>query len=118
MASNFVQPGAVLTLTAPSGGVVSGGVYQIGMLLVVALVTAAVGEAFEGQLTGVFDVTKIGSQAWTVGALVYWDDGNSRFTTVGPGNHLAGHAVAAVGSGAGETTGRVRLDGVARPDET
>lgn len=114
---NFIQPGDVLDLTAPLGGVVSGGVYQIGQLLVVAGISASAGDAFTGKVTGVFSVTKVGSQAWTVGALVYWDDGNTRFTTDPTGNLLAGHAVEAVGAGAGETTGVVRLDGAARDNE-
>jgi predicted RecA/RadA family phage recombinase len=117
MASNFTQPGIIVTLTAPTGGVVSGGVYQIGQLLVVAMADAAETLPFEGRTTGVFTVTKIGSQAWSEGDLVYWDDGNTRFTTVEAGHLLAGHAVAAVASGAGDTTGSVRLDGVARLNE-
>lgn len=112
--NNFVQRGDVITLTAPSGGVVSGGVYLIGGLLVVAAADVAQTLPFEGKVTGVFDVTKVGSQAWTEGAKVYWDNGNTRFTTTSGGNTLAGVAVAAVGAGAGETTGRVRLDGVTR----
>ena len=62
------------------------------------------------DLTGVFELTKIGSQAWTVGALVYWDDTNKRCTTVATDNTLIGVAVEAVASGAGDTIGRVRLN--------
>jgi predicted RecA/RadA family phage recombinase len=108
---NFVQPGDSLTLTAPGGGVVSGNVYLIGVLLVVAAITAAATEPFTCMARGVFDVPKAPSQAWTEGAAVYWDAGNSRFTTTAGGNTLAGVAVLAVGSGAGETTGRVFLNG-------
>ena len=54
-----------------------------------------------------FELTKIGAQAWTVGALVYWDDTNKRCTTVATANLLIGVAAAAV---AGNTTGRVRLN--------
>lgn len=114
---NFIQPGDVLDLTAPLGGVVSGGVYQIGQLLVVAGISAEADAPFTGKTTGVFGVTKVGTQAWTVGALVYWDDANSRFTTDPTGGLLAGHAVEAVGAGANETAGVVRLDGAARDNE-
>lgn len=115
MATNYIQPGDCITLTAPSGGVTSGGVYLFGNLLVVATSTAAEGATFEGCTTGVFSVTKAGSQAWTVGALVYWDNSAKNFTTTSTSNYRAGCAVAAVGSGAGETTGKVRLNGQAVP---
>lgn len=114
---NFRQDGEALTLTAPSGGVVSGGVYQIGQLVVVAAQSAAEGASFVGKTRGVFSVTKVGSQAWTVGALVYWDASESYFTTTASGNRLAGYAVEAVGSGAGETTGKVFLTDSPRADE-
>lgn len=115
--NNFVQKGDTMNFTAPGGGVVSGGVYKIGQLLVVACHDADATDTFQGQVTGVFSVTKVGSQAWTEGAVVYWDNGNTRFTTTASGNLQAGCAVEAVGAGAGETTGIVRLNGVARPNE-
>ena len=62
------------------------------------------------QVLEVFDITKVGSQAWTVGAKVYWDDTNKRCTTVATDNTLIGVAVEAVASGAGDTIGRVRLN--------
>lgn len=115
---NFVQPGDVITLTSPSGGVVVGVPKQIGQIVVVPTNTVAQTLPFEGCVTGVFDVPKIGSQAWTEGAVVFWDEGNDRATTAGAGNIQLGIAVAAVGSGAGETTGRVRLDGIGREQGT
>ncbi len=109
---NFVQPGESLSgFIAPGGGVVSGGVYLIGASLVVAANDAAAGAEFTGMVIGVFEVTKVGTQAWAVGAAVYWDNGNTRFTTTAGGNLLAGVATEAVGAGAGETTGKVRLSG-------
>lgn len=111
MATKYIQPGDVLTYTAPSGGVVSGTPVLIGNMLVIPTNDADEGDPFEGKLTGVWSVPKVGSQAWTAGDVVYWDDGNTRFTTVA--NDLrAGSAAADVGNGAGETTGLVRLDGV------
>ena len=50
------------------------------------------------------------TQAWTVGARVYWDDTNKRCTTVATDNTPVGVAVEAVASGAGDTIGRVRLN--------
>lgn len=114
---NFQQPGDVVTLTAPVGGVTGGLGYQIGQLFVVAAATVAAGLPFEGEPVGVFQLVKIGAQAWTVGALIYWDAGNSRCTTVAAGNLLIGVCVEAVGNGAGETLGKVRLNGYARANE-
>ncbi len=114
---NYVQHGDNVTFTAPSGGVTSGVPVLIGDLLVVPVASADEGDDFAGQITGVYDVTKVGSQAWTEGATVYWDDGNSRFTTTASGSYKAGVAVGAVGSGAGETAGVVRFDGIATSQE-
>lgn len=112
---NYVQPGESLEFTAPSGGVVSGRPVQIGQLLVIATVTAAEGVRFNGITCGVISYTKAGSQAWTEGAIVYWN--GTVFTTSAAGNFQAGVAVEAVAGGAGDTTGIVRLDGIGRPDE-
>jgi predicted RecA/RadA family phage recombinase len=107
---NYVQPGATLTLTAPYA-VTSGDGLLVGAIFGVATGDAASGATVEAALTGVFDLTKIGSQAWTVGAKVYWDDTNKRCTTVATDNTLIGVAVDAVAGGAGDTIGRVRLNG-------
>lgn len=56
MATNFVQDGAVVTCIAPAGGVVSGGIYAIGQLVVVAVAAAAVGAEFQGHTDGVWSI--------------------------------------------------------------
>lgn len=109
---NFVQPGAAVTVAAPYT-VVSGNGVQVGQLFGVAATDAANGADVEILTAGVFDLVKIGSQAWTLGALVYWDNANRRCTTVATGNTLIGSAVLAVSNAAGNTTGRVRLNGAA-----
>jgi predicted RecA/RadA family phage recombinase len=91
--------------------VTSGNGLLVGSIFGVAAGDAASGATIEAALTGVFDLTKIGSQAWTAGAKVYWDDTNKRCTTVATDNTLIGVAVEAVAGGAGDTTGRVRLNG-------
>ena len=106
---NFVQPGNTITLNAPYA-VASGEGLLVGAIFGIAAGAAAIGEPVEAALTGVFDLTKIGSQAWTVGARVYWDNTNKRTTTVSTDNTLIGVAVEAVASGAGDTIGRVRLN--------
>ncbi|MGE0155183.1 MAG: capsid cement protein [Reyranellaceae bacterium] len=107
---NYVQEGKTLTLTAPYA-VLSGAGFQVGAIFAVATNAADNAAAVEGMTAGVFDLVKVGSQAWSVGDKVYWDDGNKRCTTVSTAGMLVGVAVAAVGNGAGETTGRVRLNG-------
>ena len=107
---NYVQPGNSHSLTAPYA-VTSGDGLLVGSIFGVAAGDAASGANVEAALTGVFDLTKIGSQAWTVGAKVYWDDTNKRCTTVSTDNTLIGVAVEAVAGGAGDTIGRVRLNG-------
>lgn len=109
---NYSQPGEIITLTAPSGGVVSGTAYKIGSLLSVACVSADEAASYSAAVTGIFTLPKATGQTWTEGAKLYWDDGAKKFTTTSSGNTLAGCAVAAAGSS--DTTGSVRLDGVAR----
>lgn len=94
MAKNFIQPGQVLTLTAPTDGVVSGNGYLIGALFCIALGNAAQGEQFEAQVTGVWRLPKTSAQAWTEGAAIYWNNTTKQATTAASGNTLIGHAVA------------------------
>lgn len=109
---NFIQPGDVVEFTAPGGGVTSGTPVQIGQLVVVPAVTAAAAARFNGQVVGVFTLPKLAGQAWAEGALLYFDATPGEFTTTAIGNLLAGTAAEAALSG--DTTGKVRLDGVAR----
>ena len=106
---NYVQPGNTITLTAPYA-VTSGDGLLVGSIFGIASEDAALNDPVEAALTGVFDLTKVGSQAWTVGAKVYWDDTNKRTTSVATSNTLIGVATEAVAGGAGDTIGRVRLN--------
>jgi predicted RecA/RadA family phage recombinase len=105
-----VQPGHVVTLLAPYD-VASGDGLLVGSIFGVASGAALSGAEVETQLTGVVDLAKVASQGWTAGARVYWDNTARRVTNVASGNTLIGVAVLAVGSGAEETIGRVRLNG-------
>ena len=107
---NYIQPGDRISVTAPYA-VASGAGCLVGSLFGVAITTAALSAPVEIATEGVFDLAKVGSQAWTVGARIYWDDTAKNCTTTVSTNKLIGVAVAAVGSGAGETIGRVRLSG-------
>jgi predicted RecA/RadA family phage recombinase len=90
---NYISKGEVLTLTAPSGGVVSGNAYLIGSLLVVATVTAAEGAKFTAVTEGIVDLPKAVEDALTGGGKVYWDNSAKKITTVSGGNTLVGVAV-------------------------
>lgn len=106
---NFVQVGNILTLPAPYA-VASGGGALIGSIFGVAEKDAANGEDVAFLLTGVVDLPKAASQAWTVGVKVYWDNAAKLVTSTSTGNTLIGVATKAVGGGAGDTIGQVRLN--------
>jgi predicted RecA/RadA family phage recombinase len=113
----YVANGKVVPCIAPEGGVVGGSFYQIGQLFGRAVATVAAAATFQLEVTGVVEGTKVGSQAWAQNGLIYWDNSARKFTTVAAGNLQIGSAYEPVGSGASETTGKVRLDGVARANE-
>jgi predicted RecA/RadA family phage recombinase len=115
--NNFIQPGDSQEFTA-SGTVTAGQPVQVGYAFGIAAVSVGTGVKFNMKITGVFEVTKPGSQAWTEGAAIYYDIGGNFFTTSATGNRLVGWANAAVGSGATETLGKVYLDGMARVGDT
>lgn len=112
--NNYRQPGDVVTLTAPAGGVTSGLGYKVGQLFVVATNTIAATLPFEGRVTGVCELVKATGATWSEGELVYWDDTAKNVTTTSAGNLLIGCAAAAATSGA--TVGDVRLNGIAAVD--
>jgi predicted RecA/RadA family phage recombinase len=116
---NYVKPGEANTFTAPSGGVVSGGAYMIGSLLVIAAADAAEAALFEGVSVGVFDLPKFDDEEWAEGDKIYFDEDASPspvFTTeVGsPALPLVGVAVEDIAASPAVATGKVRLDGAAR----
>ena len=106
---NYVQPGNTITLTAPYD-VASGDGLLVGAIFGVATGAAVSGDPIEAALVGVFDLTKVGSQAWAVGDKIYWDNTAKQATKTATSNTLIGVATEAVGNGAGETVGRVRLN--------
>ncbi len=106
----FIQPGHTLTLAAPYN-VVSGQGLLVGAIFGIATHDALEGAEVETQLTGVVEIAKVGSQAWSAGDKVYWDNTNRRATTVATDNTAVGVAVLPAGAGAEATIGRVRLNG-------
>ncbi len=107
---NFIANGSRVTITA-GANITSGSGVLVGSLFGVAETDIANGAQGAILVEGVFDLPKTPSQAWTVGQLIYWDGATSRCTNVAGSLKLIGVAVAAVGGGAGETIGRVRLNG-------
>lgn len=112
MGVSFIQPGDVMEFTAPTGGVTKGVPTLIGNLPVIPLETAAQTVRFQAATCGVHSAAKAASQAWAEGAIIYLDNTAKVFTTVSTANFRAGIAAAAVGGGAGETIGLVRLNGI------
>ena len=109
---NYVSEGDFLTFTAGANAS-SGDAVVVGSIFGVATADITSGEQGTIALTGVYELTKAPSEAWSVGDKVYWDATNWYATTSsGAGaNQLIGAAVEAVGGGATDTIGKVRLNG-------
>lgn len=103
---NYIQPGNSVTVTAPYD-VVSGGGVLVGTIFGIATGNAKAGESLEIKLNGVYEHAKVSAQAWTFGALAYWDDTNKVFTTVASGNTLVAKTLAVAANPS--ATGIVRL---------
>lgn len=105
---NYIQEGEALNLTAPYA-VSSGGGFKVGSIIAIAAADAENGADVVGNVCGVYEVAKVSAQAWTVGALIYWDNSAKNFTTTSSANTLAGVAVAAAANPS--STGVLRLNG-------
>jgi predicted RecA/RadA family phage recombinase len=105
---NFIQEGNNITLTAPYN-VTSGDGLLVGSVFGVASNDALLNAEVQTQLTGVFSIKKTNAQAWTQGALIYWDNTAKECTTTPTSNKLVGTAVAAAVNPS--ATGLVRLNG-------
>lgn len=109
---NFIARGDVLTVTNTTGADISSGDgVLLGVMFGVAANNIPQNEDGPINLTGVFELPKAASQAWTVGAAVYWNGTDKFATTAASGNTKIGVAAAPVAGGAGNTLGRVRLNG-------
>ena len=111
MATNYIQPVDVISLTAPYA-VASGAGLLVGSLFGVALSAAANGASVQAQRVGVWTLPKLQADDVTAGAKLYWDNTNKRLTLTSSGNTLVGAATAAAGTSA--TTVSVLLDGAVR----
>jgi len=107
MTTKFVQPGEVIDYTAGANKT-AGQPVLIGIKLGVCIGDIANGSTGPVAMTGVYTVTKLGTDVVAQGAALYWDSANSRLTTTSAGNTLAGYAFAAAGNGA--TTVNIKLN--------
>lgn len=114
---NYINDGEVVTVPAPTGGVVSGQAVRVGVMFGVAAKTAAETVPVAIHVMGVHVLPKATGVAWTVGARLFWDASNSNVSTVATGKLAIGVAESAAASG--DTVGRVRLSGAwgANPQE-
>lgn len=110
MATNYKQPGDVLTLTAPYQRDTGKGAL-VGSIFGVALSTVANAVEGEFQTTGVWLLDKTSAQAWTQGQKIYWDNSNKRCDSDSTVGQLIGVAEAIAANPS--STGYVRLNGSA-----
>ena len=117
MASNYVQPGNIITWTNGTGtAVVSGQVVVVGQTLGVALVDIANGAAGSVAIEGVFSVPKVSSAVIAAGESLTWDVSIAAFddngATPATGSITGPPAIAIEAAGAGVTTLKVKFTGV------
>lgn len=112
MAKNYVAAGRTITFTAPYARN-PGEAALLGSIVGISLGTLANAASGEWAVEGVWDVAKVNAQAWTAGALIYWDDSAKLFTNVSTSNTRVG--IAALAAANPSATGRVRLNGSSAP---
>lgn len=108
---NFIQPGAVVPVTAPYA-VSSGQGVKVGALFGVAVVGALQGSPVEIKREGIFDITAVTADTAPQGTKVYWDDTARKITTTATNNTAVGVVVADKANG--DLLARVLLDGSIR----
>jgi predicted RecA/RadA family phage recombinase len=112
MAKNYRQPGSVLTMVAPTGGITSGAGYIFGAIFGVAMTDAPEGAPVEVAVEGVWELPKpTAAVSFAAGARVSWDQGARNCVIGGTGTYPIGVAVSAAATT--DPVVRVRLNGVA-----
>lgn len=112
---NFKQPGDIVAVPAPAN-VSSGDGVLVGTLFGVAAFSALATKTVEIKTSGVFELPKVSTEVWTVGAAIYWDAGNKVCTTTATDNTQIGVALAATVNPS--STGFVRLGVATVPGPT
>ncbi len=97
MATNYVQRGHVIDLVATA--IVASGelvvINSTSKVVGIALTSAAIGDLYSVQLTGVWDVAAASADVIAIGDKLYWLTANSELTTSAVGNDYAGYAFSA-----------------------
>ena len=105
---NYVQRGENITVTAEAAAASGDGV-KVGALFGIASGDAAIDDPLVLVTTGVFEMPKVGTDDFTLGAAVYWRSSDGLVTTTASGNTKVGVAVEAASNGTAAV--RVRLNG-------
>lgn len=115
MATNFIQPGKTITITA-GANLASGQVVVVGKILCVALSAIANGAAGEASVDGVFRVPKVSGAVIAQGENLTWDASAAAFddnaAVAAAGDVTGGGAVAWEAAGNGVTTLAVKFTGI------
>lgn len=112
--NTYRHKGDSISVTTPTGGMVSGQLYKIGSLIGVAALTSLEGAPNELKTTGVFELSKTSAQAWAVGDDVFMDTSTRVLTKASAaGLVLVGMATQVAANPS--ATGYVRLNGVSAP---
>jgi predicted RecA/RadA family phage recombinase len=109
---NYLGRGDAVYITAPFA-VVSGQPLKVGSMFGFIGANAAAGARVALWVLGEYSVTKVDSQAWTEGALVFFDNDLKNFTTTAAvsGGIKVGVAIENVAATAGLVIGKIRLNG-------
>jgi predicted RecA/RadA family phage recombinase len=113
---NYIQPGEILTVTAPAD-VKSGDPVAVGTIFGVACCDAANGTDVELNTGGVFELPKTLTDVVGVGDKLYFDSAAGKLTkTAGTGSKpLVGFAVMAAGNGVATVRCKVKWTGATGP---
>lgn len=110
---NQVQPGKILTLTAPYA-VASGAGALVGTTFGVATSTLGNGEVGEFAVEGVFELAKETSNAAVAGMPAYWDNAARNITAVPVAANGPAIGVFTSAALAADAIARVKLNGIGR----
>lgn len=112
---NFHQAGNVLSVAAAAAAVDAGDVVVVGSHIGVSATSAAIGEPFELNLDGVYEMPKTTGAAWTQGQPLMWDASTGTFAAVGTpatGDVTAAGLTAWEAAGSSAAVGLVRFAGI------
>ncbi len=106
----YYGEGKTLALVAPYA-LDAGEGAKVGSIFGVAKEDLLISVSGQFETEGEFNLTKVGSQAWSVGDKIYWDNSARVCTSDSAAGMLIGVATVAAGAGAGVTTGTLKLCG-------